>query len=132
MKNIESQLNDIIDSAVEKMKTVCHAALVAGADRGFGANVTTRRSNTPSRASSRRPQAPRRTSEQIAELAQRFLEAVQADPGQTMSVLAPKLDLEPMQLQVPVAYLRKVGKLKTAGQRNFRRYFPAGDAVGGE
>lgn len=130
MKNIESELNDIIDSAVEQMKTVCHSALVAGADRGFGARSPTRRSTTPPRAAPR-AMAPRRSPEQISELAERFLEAVQAEPGQTMSALAPKLDLPPMQLQVPVAYLKKAGKLKTAGQRNFKRYFPAGDAVGG-
>ena len=131
MKNIDSQLNDIIESAVEQMKAVCHAALVAGADRGFGAHSRTRRSATLSRAAPR-TFAPRRSTDQISELAERFLEVVQADPGQTMSVLAPKLDLPPMRLQVPVAYLKKAGKLKTAGQRNLKRYFPAGDAVGGE
>ena len=131
MKNIDSQLNDIIESAVEQMKAVCHAALVAGADRGFGANVARRGSTTSPRAGSR-AMAPRRTPEQITELAERFLEVVHAEPGQTMSALAPKLDLPPMQLQVPIAYLKKAGKLKTAGQRNFRRYFPVGDAVGGE
>ena len=131
MKNIDSQLNDIIESAVEQMKAVCHAALVAGADRGFGAHSRTRRSAMLSRAAPRTI-TPRRSPEEISELAERFLEVVQAEPGQTMSVLAPKLDLPPMQLQVPIAYLKKAGKLKTAGQRSFRRYFPAGDAVGGE
>lgn len=131
MKNIESQLNEIIESAVEQMKAICHAALVAGADRGFGADAATRRPTTPSRAASR-TLAPRRTPEQIAELAQRFLEVVQADPGQTMSALAPRLEVPTTQLQVPVAYLKKAGKLRTAGQRSFKRYFPAGDTVGGE
>jgi hypothetical protein len=131
MKNIESQLNDIIESAVEQMKAVCHAALVAGADRGFGSRSPIRRSTTLPRAAPR-AMAPRRSPEQITELAERFLEVVQAEPGQTMSALAPRLDLPPVQLQVPIAYLKKAGKLKTAGQRNFRRYFPAGDAVVGE
>lgn len=130
MKNIESKLNDIIESAVEEMKTVCHAVLVAGADRGFGASAATRRATTSSRSGSR-TLTPRRTPEQITELAQCFLEVVQADPGQTMSALAPKLDVPTTQLQVPVAYLKKAGRLKTAGQRSFKRYFPAGDALGG-
>jgi len=130
MKNVESQLNDIIDSAVAQMKTICHAALVAGADRGFGADATPRRATAPSSAGTR-VLAPRRTHGQIAELAERLLEAIREEPGQTMSALAPKLDVPTAQLQVPAAYLKKTGKLKTAGQRNFRRYFPAGDAVGG-
>ena len=129
MKNIESRLNDIIESAVEQMKTVCHAALVAGADRSFGASVAARRTVSTPRATSRM-QTPRRTPEEITELAQRFLGMVQTEPGQTMSALAPKLDMPPTQLQVPVAYLKKAGKLKTAGQRSFKRYFPVGDAVG--
>ena len=78
--------------------------------------------------SSGRPTAPRRTPDEIAQLAQRFLEVTREAPGQTMSVLAPRLGVPSARLQVPIARLKKAGQIKTAGQRLFKRYFPVGDA----
>ncbi|MFC1611797.1 hypothetical protein ACFL6C_12615 [Myxococcota bacterium] len=75
----------------------------------------------------RRSTSPRRSTEQITELGQRFLEVVRDEPGQAMAVLAPKLGVLPAELQFPVVRLKKEGLIRTAGQRQFKRYFPVED-----
>ena len=126
MRTSELRLNEAIESAVEQIVAASHAAAVAAVDRAFG------RTNPPgSRAtaaiSRRRSNAPRRTQDEIAELAQRFLEVAREAPGETMAVLAPRLGVPSTRLQIPIAHLKKEGQIKTTGQRHFKRYFPVED-----
>jgi hypothetical protein len=129
MKNTEVHLNEVIESSIQQIVAATHAAAVAAVDRAFGrTNVPTGRATLSSNGNGR-AMSPRRSPEEIAELAERFLEVAQAEPGQTMAALAPRLGVPPARLQVPIAHLKKQGQLKTAGQRQFKRYFPIGDVA---
>lgn len=126
MRTSEQHLHEILESTAEQVVAASHAAAVAALDRAFGR--TARLAKRPASSSARRSNAPRRSPEELAELGERFLEVVGEEPGQTMAVLAPKVGASAGQLQVPAARLRREGQIRTAGQRQFKRYFPVGTA----
>jgi hypothetical protein len=68
----------------------------------------------------------RREPAQLAELAERLIEAVQACPGETMAVIAPRVGQKPTALHRPMQQLKEAGRVRSAGERNFTRYFPMG------
>ena len=75
----------------------------------------------------------RRTSEEVAALGERFYAAVCKKPGETMMVLARQLGVTPGELKVPVARLRRAGRVRCVGQKSHMKYFPmVGDAKAGK
>ena len=89
---------------------------------------------SPSRRKKRRPTpatkrkrvetpAPRRSAEELDALSERFLEAVEATPGEAMVTLAARLGLSGSELARPVLRLKRQGRIKTVGERNRTRYY---------
>jgi len=74
---------------------------------------------SPSRASN-----GRRSAVELSALGERLHEAVCAHPGETMSVLAPKLGKTPRELQRPMTVLKRANRVRSVGQRHLTRYFP--------
>jgi len=74
-------------------------------------------------ASKRSAPGPRRVPEELEALAERFFAAVEATPGETMLTLAGSLGLRSKELERPVLRLKKAGRIKTVGERNWTRYF---------
>ena len=72
----------------------------------------------------RRATYTRRAPTAVAELAEQLLEAVQACPGETMIVIAARVGEKPRALQRPMMHLKDAGRVRSAGERNFTRYFP--------
>ncbi len=56
-------------------------------------------------------------------LGRRFLEAVEATPGEAMVTLAARLEVSGTELAQPVLRLRRNGRIKTVGERNRTRYY---------
>jgi DNA-binding IclR family transcriptional regulator len=54
----------------------------------------------------------------------KVLEAVQACPGETMTVIAARVGEKPRALHRPMMRLKEAGRVRSAGARNFTRYFP--------
>ena len=76
-----------------------------------------------------KPSAPRRAAkyrsrESIAELAERLYEAICASPGETMTVIAVRVGEAARVLKQPMMRLKETGRVRSAGERNFKRYFP--------
>jgi hypothetical protein len=61
---------------------------------------------------------------EVAELAERLFEVVRALPGETMTVIAARVGEAPRVLHRPMMHLKDAGKVRSAGERNFTRYFP--------
>jgi hypothetical protein len=57
-------------------------------------------------------------------LEKRLHEAVCAQPGETMVVLAQAVGATPQELRRPATLLRRQGRIRSAGQRQYTRYFP--------
>lgn len=79
------------------------------------------------------PCAPRTTSRrratyrpraEVAELAERLFEVVRSLPGETMTVIAARVGEAPRVLHRPMMHLKDAGRVRSAGERNFTRYFP--------
>jgi methenyltetrahydromethanopterin cyclohydrolase len=66
----------------------------------------------------------RRAPSEVAELAEKVLEAVQACPGETMTTIAARVGEKPRALHRPMRHLKEAGRVRSAGERNFTRYFP--------
>ena len=71
--------------------------------------------------------AQKRSRAQTEALAEKLAAIVTEFPGETMSVLAPKLGLEARQLGRPAQYLKAQGRLRTIGEGQWTKYFPAQD-----
>ncbi|NVJ03922.1 winged helix-turn-helix domain-containing protein [Myxococcus sp. AM001] len=80
----------------------------------------------PSVAMQRQGTRVRRSSGAVANLAKRLLEAVQACPGETMTVIAAHVGEKPRALHRPMMRLKHEGRVRSAGERNATRYFPMG------
>ena len=68
--------------------------------------------------------APRRTPEELAAVCEKFYDAVEKHPGETMRVLVEGLKLSPRVLETPVLKLKKAGRVRTVGEGPRTRYFP--------
>ena len=55
---------------------------------------------------------------------QRGCEAVQANPGETIKVIASQVGETPRVLNSPMHRLKHEGRLRTAGRRHLTRYLP--------
>ena len=66
----------------------------------------------------------RRASADIEALGERFYRAVCKRPGETMAVLAAELGSSPQELNRPMTQLKRQGRVRSVGQRQFTRYFP--------
>lgn len=66
----------------------------------------------------------RRPASEVAELAARLLDAVRACPGETMMVISARVGMKPQALHLPMMHLKDAGQVRSAGERNFTRYFP--------
>ncbi len=124
-------LEERIERLVREHVEASHAAAAAAVARAFcePGGRSSRPGGGQTAASTRRPMRPRRTHEEVAELAERLCAAVQASPGETMRVLAAGVGATPRELAIAVAHLRRVDRVRTVGQRQHTKYFPAARAA---
>ena len=94
-------------------------AATAAVERAFAATRPTQRVATRRRAT-----FTRRAPSAVAVLAEQVFDAVQACPGETMTVIAARVGEKPRALHRPMAHLKDAGRVRSAGERNFTRYFP--------
>jgi hypothetical protein len=89
---------------------------------GGGAAPSSKKRQPPAAPSSR--QGPRRPSNEIEALSERFYEALCRSPGETMTVLAPMVGATARDLNRPMLVLKRAGRIRSVGTRHATRYFP--------
>ncbi len=77
------------------------------------------------RRRSRTVRSHRRSAGELAAICERLYDAVCARPGESMTVFADEIGLSVCALQHPVSKLKAEGRIRSVGERNSRRYFPA-------
>ena len=126
---LEERIEQLVREYIAATRTRVEAALA----RGFAEPAM--RSSKPvsaqTKLSTRRPASRRRTTDEVADLAERLCAAVHAAPGETMLRLAPEVGATPSELSIAVTRLRSQGRVRTVGQRQHTRYFPAAPASAG-
>jgi hypothetical protein len=121
---LAEQIERLVRDHIATIRTTAAAAVT----RAFGATNSVAES-PPQRmrvasAAARAKPAPRRAAEEVAALAEAFYAALRRSPGETMATLAPQVGASPRALQVAVARLKRAGRVRAVGQRQFTRYFP--------
>ena len=127
MMTSSAELEKQIEKLVREHMAACRKAAMAAVERAFTAGACTepaqpQRHDNKAKAA-RKPQ-PRRSAEELEALGEQLYDAVCAMPGETMMVLAAKLAVLPRQLQIPAERLKRAGRVRTVGQRQYTRYFP--------
>ena len=67
----------------------------------------------------------RRTAQELEQLEQRLYQLVRTRPGESLTTFAAELQMTVRALQRPMSGLKRQGRVRSAGQRNRTRYFPA-------
>ena len=80
--------------------------------------------SAPARQSAPRQVTKYRSRAEVAQLAERVFEAVRSSPGETMTVIAARVGEAARVLKQPMMRLKEAGRVRSAGERNFKRYFP--------
>lgn len=114
---IVSDLEDQIEKLVREHLRRQRAAAGAAVERAFASALLRE-------PSARRAPSGRRAPTEMDGLVDRLYAAVKAKPGETMTVFAAVLGETPRALGRPMFHLKRVGKVRSAGQRNMTRYFP--------
>ena len=119
--NIE-QLSRRIEAVVQEHLEACRREAEVALKRAFGAAPRkTKRADEPRGSMTAEN---RRDPAELAILRERLLKAVEAKPGETMSILAVEAGSSARELQFPMRQLRRAKQVRSAGQRGLTRYFP--------
>jgi hypothetical protein len=85
-------------------------------------SVDAKESTRPKKVKRAAPQ--RRRPEEVAKLGERLYEVLCVKPGEGMQVLSADVGATARELARPMALLKKTGRVRSVGQRQFTRYFP--------
>ena len=121
-KSIE-QLQNEIEKLVRAYVTAQKVAATAAVERAFGA-ATSAPAKMKGPTKSTKAWGRRRPPSEVAGLAEKLYEAVRANPGETMAVIAPQVGESALALNRPMLHLKSSGRVRSVGQRHLTRYFP--------
>lgn len=119
MTNTIEQLQRQIEQLVREHLVAQRSAATAAVERAFASVASPTNARAPRRASGRR-----RPPTEVAGLAEQLYDAVRANPGETMMIIAAQVGQTPRALSRPMLRLKRAGRVRSAGQRSFTRYFP--------
>jgi len=129
MRNHEQRLIEQIERAAREYQAAAGQAVMAAVARGLGtmsvgaAKAQAARETVAGKAKASQPVSARNATE-IASMTERLHAAVRAQPGETMTTLARDMGDTPRALKVAVARLKREGRIRSIGERQFTRYFP--------
>lgn len=121
-KKLPETLEAKVERVVREHLAQQQVAVKAALERAFDLPAT------PRAGLRRRASYRRRASVEVNELAEQLYQAVKACPGETMTVLAARVGGKPRALHRPMMHLKATGRVRSAGERNFTRYFPMASA----
>lgn len=127
------ELTKQIEQLVAQYVAESRRAVRDAVERAFGTSPSSSRigKTGASPKVSRKACERRRQPEEVAQLGERLLELVRARPGESMVAFATELQLGVRELQRPMLQLKRDGRVRSVGQKQQMRYFPAlGKAVG--
>lgn len=115
-ESLSEQIEQLVRAHIEATRREASEAVARAFSSAFAAPRARAR---PTRTTGRR-----RGAAALSALGDRLYEAVRAQPGETMAVLAPELGCTPRELHRPMAVLKQAGRVRSVGQRHQTRYYP--------
>lgn len=125
-KSLEQKIENAVEQLVREHLLSCEAAAATAVRAGFRRAASLSPASHPPAKSPRRVISRRRAADEIAELEERLYAAIVAQPGETMTVLAPAVGASARELNRPALVLRRKGRVRSVGKRQSTRYFPMG------
>jgi predicted Zn-dependent protease len=123
-EDLTQQIEQLVAQYVAESRRAVRDAV----ERAFGAAApSSSRSSKPSASTkvTRSASGRRRSPEEVSHLGARLLDVVRARPGESMVAFAAELEMDVRELQRPMTLLRRDGRVRSVGQRDQMRYFPA-------
>jgi hypothetical protein len=117
-ETLSEQIQQLVRAHIEATRRDANEAVA----RAFSSAFAAPRASAGPRP--RRVTGSRRGAAALSALGDRLYEAVRAQPGETMAVLAPELGCTPRELHRPMAALKEAGRVRSVGQRHQTRYYP--------
>lgn len=122
-EQLTAQIKAIVDNYLRESESAAVEAVIAAFSMSSSAQ------NKPVKTkpvSSARPRKNRwRRSEQLAELTEKLDAAIATQPGESMTLFAAQLGVSVRELHGPMTKLKKANRIRSVGERNRTRYFPA-------
>ncbi len=116
-QKLETQISEALSAYLVAGERIARAAV----ERALGSGDRMATAVPAKNRRSNRAVYSRRSSEEIARLCDELCTAVSTRPGESMATLGEP----PSRLTTVVARLKQQGRIRTAGSRQFTRYFPA-------
>lgn len=120
-QKLETQISEALSAYLVAGERIARAAV----ERALGSGDRMATAVPAKNRRSNRAVYSRRSSEEIARLCDELCTAVSTRPGESMATLGAQLGEPPSRLTTVVARLKQQGRIRTAGSRQFTRYFPA-------
>jgi hypothetical protein len=118
------QLAQAIEALVASFVDESRRAAEEAVQRSFaGARRNAKRAHRSRMEAAHPPK--RRTADELSELCEKLYELVRARPGESMAVFAEEIGLPTPALHRPMSKLKSEGRVRSVGERNMTRYFPA-------
>jgi hypothetical protein len=117
----DQDLGQRIERLIEEHIAASRRAAQAALERAFGSAAC---APVQSRRDVRRASGNRRAPDEVATLGERLYQAVCANPGEGMIVLAADVGASARELHRPMTLLKRAGRVRSVGARRLTRYFP--------
>ncbi|WP_428266837.1 DNA-binding protein [Haliangium sp.] len=126
MTDFQSEINARVDAFVaditEMARQAAHEALSSALAQAGASSGGARRAAAVPRA---RGKGAKRTPEELASMADSFLEYISTQPGQRMEQISKALGYTTTELNLPVKKLLQANKIRVEGQKRATQYYPA-------
>ena len=120
---LAEEIEHLVREYMSTIRIAAQGAVERAVAASVGGGAAPSAKKRPSAAPSSR-QGPRRPSDEIGALSERFYEALCRSPGETMTVLAPIVGATARDLNRPMLVLKRAGRIRSVGTRHATRYFP--------
>ena len=118
------QLSDAIESLVTSYIDDVRRAAQGAVDRSLSGTRRPVKREDRSSSETSRP-TKRRSDDELVVLCDRLYELVRARPGESMAAFAAETGVAARALHRPMLRLKAMGRIRSVGERNMTRYFPA-------
>lgn len=117
IEQLERKIDDLIRAHIADVRRKTAAAV----ERAFASSGV---KASPAKPAKGRNPGRRRGSDELKELSALLYKVVCANPGATMATLAKSAGKKSEDLEHPAKLLKRLGKIRSVGERNATRYFP--------
>jgi len=126
MENLQAQIEERINAMVGDVLVLIRRATTDAINNVLSGTTAASVARPEPKPGKRRVSQPRarRSPEELSALCERLYQKIDEHPGQGMAVYAEVLAVATRDLGVVAKRLKKVGRVRTLGQRDRMRYFP--------